>query len=328
MTAAAWLLIGGFAAVAAALVLGVLVAFRPATSRVGRERRRPIGVAAGPGEPGVAGRSGDTSAISRVAGAAVNTVEAGIGARGRGWLTAETLEKAGVRQSPAEVVVLTVIGSAVAAALGWALLGPPAAPLFALAVPGGVAVVLRVRIERRRAAFEEQLPDLLMTLSGSLRAGHSVLRALDAAAGEFDAPMSGVLSRIVNESRVGRRLDSTMLEASERMRSEDFAWIAEAIRINREVGGDLARVLDQVGATIRERAELKGQVRALSAEGRISAYILIALPFGLALLMSVLNPGYIGRLVTHPVGLIMLFAGVVMLTLGTIVLTRMTRIEF
>ncbi|RZU60799.1 type II secretion system F family protein [Zhihengliuella halotolerans] len=316
MNPAAWLLIGGLAAVVAALTLGVLVAFRPATSRVGRERRRPDGAA------------GEESTIARVGGAAVTAVEAKIGTTGRGWLTAETLEKAGVRQSPAEIVVLTIIGSAVAAALGWALAGPPAAPLFALAVPGGVAVVLHVRTQRRRATFEEQLPDLLLTLAGSLRAGHSVLRAFDAAAGEFGAPMSGVLSRIVNESRVGRNLESTMLEASERMRSEDFAWIAEAIRINREVGGDLARVLDQVGATIRERAELKGQVRALSAEGRISAYILIALPFALSLLMSLLNPGYIGQLVTHPIGLIMLVVGALMLAIGTIVLTRMTRIEF
>ncbi|GHD04501.1 type II secretion system F family protein [Zhihengliuella salsuginis] len=316
MTPEGWLLAGGLVASLAALGLVVLVLFRPATSRVSRLRRRPVGAVE------------DSSALARVGGAAVTAVEARLGAGGRGWLSADALEQSGVRQSPAEVVVLTAIGTFVAGAFGGALSGPGLAVLFALAVPVAVVVALRVRADRRRAAFEEQLPDLLMTLAGSLRAGHSVLRAFDAAATEFEAPMSEVLSRVVNEARVGRKLESTMLQASDRMRSDDFAWVAEAIRINQEVGGDLARVLDQVGATIRERAQIKGQVRALSAEGRISAYILIALPFALAAFMSVANPGYVGQLVTHPLGIVMLVVGVLMLGIGSLVLFRMTRIEF
>ncbi|MCO1339130.1 hypothetical protein BJH93_09540 [Kocuria polaris] len=316
MNAGAWLLAGGLAAGLAAMLLLVFTLFRPASSRVSKTRRRPVAAA------------NDASALARVGDAAVAAVEARIGSRGQGWLTADALEQSGVRRSPAEVVVLTLIGAVVAAVAGRLLGGLGLALLLFLAAPLAVVVVLRVRAGRRRAAFDDQLPDLLMTLAGSLRAGHSVLRALDGAAREFDAPMSEVLSRVVNESRVGRNLETTMQEAAGRMRSEDFAWVAEAIRINREVGGDLARVLDQVGTTIRERAEIKGQVRALSAEGRISAYILIALPFFLGAAMALMNPGYVGTLFTHPIGIGLLLLGAVMMAIGSFVLSRMIRIEF
>ncbi|MBG6085414.1 type II secretion system F family protein [Zhihengliuella flava] len=316
MNGAAWFLLGGLASSVAALALAVLVLLRPATSLVPRERRRPTATV------------GSSSPMARLGQAAVTAVDTRIGANGGGWLGADALEDAGIRRAPAEMMVLTIIASVVAGTAGWVLGGFIAALLGVAAAPVAVLVTLRVRAERRRSAFDDQLPDLLMTLAGSLRAGHSVVRALDGAAREFAAPMNEVLSRVVNEARVGRNLEITMQEAAARMRSEDFAWVAEAIRINREVGGDLARVLDQVGQTIRERAEIKGQVRALSAEGRISAYILIALPFALAAIMSVMNPDYVGTLVSHPIGILLLVVGALLIIIGSIVLHRMIRIEF
>ena len=128
------------------------------------------------------------------------------------------------------------------------------------------------------------------------------MHALDSAAQEFDAPTSEELARIVNEVRMGRNPEETMTETARRMDSEDFSWIAEAIQINREVGGDLSEVLDQVGDTIRERAQIKGQVRALSAEGKMSAYILIALPFGISGCPVRLEPGLSRHAVLPPTG--------------------------
>ena len=121
-----------------------------------------------------------------------------------------------------------------------------------------------------------------MSLSGSLRAGHSITQSMQSASVEMPAPMSEELARIVNADRVGQPASESMAEVGRRMQCEDFEWLSQAIEINREVGGDLAGVLDHVAETVRERAQIKGQVRALAAEGKFSAYILIALPFFVA----------------------------------------------
>ena len=108
-------------------------------------------------------------------------------------------------------------------------------------------------------------------MAGSLRAGHSLLRAVDSVASEADAPTSEEFARIVNETRVGRDLNDALDEVAERMGSDDFTWVAQAIAIHREVGGNLAEVLDAVGHTIRERNAIRRQVKALAAEGKLSA---------------------------------------------------------
>ena len=107
--------------------------------------------------------------------------------------------------------------------------------------------------------------------------------------------MGEELARIVNEARVGRPVSESMAEVGQKMQCEDFEWLSQAIEINREVGGDLAGVLDHVAETVRERAQIKGQVRALAAEGKFSAYILIALPFVVAVFINLVNPGYMAR---------------------------------
>ena len=117
-------------------------------------------------------------------------------------------------------------------------------------------------------------------MASSLRAGHSLLRAMDAVSQEADAPTSEEFARLVNETRVGRDLAEALDEIAERTASEDFAWVAQAIAIHREVGGNLAEVLDAVGHTIRERNAIRRQVKALSAEGKLSAIVLMSLPFG------------------------------------------------
>ncbi|MFL4472722.1 type II secretion system F family protein [Paeniglutamicibacter sp. MACA_103] len=311
------LVMGGIAASLGAILLLLLVVLRPASADVGLDRRRQGNVT-----------DNRNSLITRFSGAAVGAVERGVGYQGGRLFNRAALEGAGLKIAPSEFLVLLSAGSIVAGLLGFAAMGPLGAILLALLVPVIGWAVLSLRQSKRRSAFDLQLPDLIMTLSGSLRAGHSVMRAFDSAVQEFEAPMSEELSRIVNEARVGRNPESTMMEIAQRMDSEDFSWIAEAILINREVGGDLAQVLDQVGETIRERAQIKGQVRALSAEGKISGYILVALPVGVGLMLAFINPTYIGMLFTHPIGIFMSIVAVIMLGIGSFWMSRTIQIKF
>ena len=167
-------------------------------------------------------------------------------------------------------------------------------------MPFGAKLLLKFRAARRQAAFADQLDDSLQLMAGSLRAGHSLLRSVDSVASEADAPTSEEFARIVNETRVGRDLNDALDEVAERMGSDDFTWVAQAIAIHREVGGNLAEVLDAVGHTIRERNAIRRQVKALSAEGKLSAIVLMALPFGVIGFISMSNPGYLAKFTAEP----------------------------
>jgi tight adherence protein B len=219
-------------------------------------------------------------------------------------------------------------GAVVGALVGFFLGGPFFAVLLFLVAPAGMLVYLRLLTSRRQAKFDEQLPDTLQMLTGSMRAGHSLLRAIDASAKESDAPMSEELSRIVNETRIGRELGESMTDVSERAASEDFGWITQAIEIHREVGGDLAEVLDHVGETIRDRNQIRRQVRALSAEGRMSALVLMALPIVLFFALMFINPLYSKTFTSTVPGYLMLGVSALMLTAGGFWLSRLVKAKY
>ena len=165
-------------------------------------------------------------------------------------------------------------------------------------------------------------------MASSLRAGHSLLRAVDAVSQDAASPTAEEFARIVNETRVGRDLSDSLDEVAERMGSEDFTWVAQAIAIHREVGGNLAEVLDAVGHTIRERNAIRRQVKALSAEGKLSAMVLMALPVGIAAFLFVTNPSYMSVFTDSPVGYAMLATGGLLLTLGGLWLRKTVQIKF
>jgi tight adherence protein B len=222
------------------------------------------------------------------------------------------------------VGLTAVSGGVVGLVLGGLVLG-----LVLLAVvPLGAKLLLSFRASRRQAAFADQLDDSLQLMAGSLRAGHSLLRAVDSVASEADAPTSEEFSRIVNETRVGRDLNDALYEVAERMGSDDFTWVAQAIAIHREVGGNLAEVLDAVGHTIRERNAIRRQVKALSAEGKLSAIVLMALPFGVTGFISMSNPEYIGKFFESVTGYAMLAAAALMLLVGGLWLKSTVKIKF
>jgi tight adherence protein B len=168
------------------------------------------------------------------------------------------------------------------------------------------AIVLSSLSSRRQRKFTSQLPDTLQLLSGSLRAGYSLLQGVEAVSQEVSDPMGQELRRVLAEARLGRPLEEALADTAERMGSPDFDWAVMAIRIQREVGGNLAELLQTVGETMIARERMRREVRALTAEGRISAVILGILPVALGGVMYAVNPEYIQTLFNHKSGHIML----------------------
>lgn len=309
------LLIVGLLALYASL--GILVVIWVRTHRtVSLDRRRPQKTGT------------DPSALSLVASKAVETVNRSIHGRQLKILTADKFEQAGLSLRAADFIVMSAGGGVAGFVLGWLLAGFGFGILFGILVVIAFLVWLNVKASMRQRKFADQLPDTLQLVSGSLRAGHSLLRAIDAAAEQSPAPVSEELRRIINESRIGRDLGEAMVDTAARMKSEDFLWTAQATETQREVGGNLAEVLDNVTYTIRERAQLGRQVRALSAEGRLSALILVALPIGLLIIISLTNPKYASIFFTTLIGWLMLGLIAVMMTIGTIWMLRLVKPKY
>lgn len=195
------------------------------------------------------------------------------------------------------------------------------APSFFLGLVGIVLIVLaplaavRFLAARRKRKFLSQLPDTLQLLSGSLRAGYSLMQGVEAVSQEVDGPMQKELRRVLTESRLGRPLEQSLDESAERMDSPDFAWAVMAIRIQREVGGNLAELLQTVAETMVSRERLRREVKALTAEGRMSAIVLGLLPVGIGMAVYVMNKPYISLLFEETIGQYML-GGAILLALA------------
>lgn len=308
------LTVGAVLFLAAAILLGVALIVRPAPE-IPLDRRRPF-----EGNP--------PSQLTRIAGSTVGAFDRALAGGNFRLFNRDALEHAGLRMTQAEFVVLVLAGGVVGALVGLIVLGPILAVLLFILAPFVGHVVLNVLAGKRRSRFDEQLGDTLQLLAGGLRAGHSILRAVDAAANESQSPTSEEMRRVITETSLGRDLLASLTDTSERMKNEDFVWIAQAIQINREVGGNLAEVLDQVNETIRERSEIKGHIKALAAEGKFSAYILMALPIGIVVMLMAVNPGYMNSMFTNPLGWGMIAASVIMMTIGGLWMRKIIDLKF
>lgn len=292
-----------------------VMAFLPRPPKIAVDRRQPY-------------REEPSSHLTRFAGSAVGAVEGFLSRRNVRLFSRDTLENAGLRFSQADFFVLVIAGGCVGALIGVLVGGPLLGVLVLLLAPVAAHFTLGFLAGKRRSKFSDQLGDTLQLLSGSLRAGHSILRAIEAAASESVAPTSEEMRRVITETSLGRDLLTSLQDTAARLKSEDFVWIAQAIQINREVGGNLAEVLDQVNETIRERNEIKGHIRSLAAEGKFSAYILIAMPFGIVLMLTVVNPGYMDPMFNHPLGWAMIGASAVMMTIGSLWMRKIIDLKF
>ncbi len=244
-----------------------------------------------------------------------------------GRLDAE-LEAAAVSLRSGEFVVVTVAAAFGGMLLGFVILGSPWLALGVGAVCAlGPTAMLKVTLGRRADKLREQLPDVLTIMASSLRAGHSFLQALDTTAKEIAQPAATEFQRVVAEIRLGRSAEDALGALAERVGSEDFKWAVLAVNIQREVGGNLAEILDNVADTLRERATMRRQVRVLTSEGRLSAWVLALMPFGIALYMFGVNREYIMLLFTTKVGLMMLGGAGLLLTAGVLWMRKIVDID-
>jgi tight adherence protein B len=303
------------AACALAVLIGFFAVLAPGPTTLPLARRRPAII-------------GGPSRLTRSATMATDVIDRVIRRRADVEVHTAVLERAGVKMRLQDLVLLVIAGALVAGAAGFVLSGPLLGILLAIAVPVVARVALNVMAGRRRSAFADQLDDSLQLLASSLRAGHSLLQAIASVAREAEEPTKDEFARILNESRVGRELRVALDETAVRMASDDFVWVTQAIAINREVGGNLAEVLDGVGHTIRERNQIRGQVKALSAEGKLSAYVLMALPIGVVVFLAAANPDYIGKLVQNLAGYVMIGVCVLLMVVGALWLRKVVSFKF
>lgn len=239
------------------------------------------------------------------------------------------LEAAGVPLKPAEWLLLH-IGAAVGLSLLFTLLSGFNIVATLLGLIIGLLVpyaYLAIKDERRKARFAAQLPDTLQLLSGSLAAGYSLPQAIDTVVRESDGPMAAELNRAIVEARLGVPIEDALETVARRMNSTDFAWVVMAVRIQREVGGNLAEVLSSVAATMRERERLRRQVDVLSAEGRLSAVILVLLPLLFIVYLVIARPEYLGVLYTTPLGILMIIVAILLLIGGSFWLRKVVKVE-
>jgi len=239
------------------------------------------------------------------------------------------LDLAGVKRVPAEWALLgaclvVAIGATLSLVTSYVVIGMLGGMLIGWLT---MRMSLSVRILRRRASFSDQLPDMLQLIASTLRAGFSLPQALEAVVREENQPAAGEFSRVLAEARIGANLEDGLEAVATRMDSDDLRWTVMAIRIQQGVGGNLAEVLLTISDTIRERAFLRRQVRALSAEGRLSAYILVALPLIVATWLFVSSPTYMRPLYTTPLGIFLLVTAATLLLAGTYWMHRVIKVE-
>lgn len=243
------------------------------------------------------------------------------------WRTA--LDRAGLPLRPQEWLIIR-LGVALAAAALAVMLLPwwfVTGPLGALLGWGLAGAYVGFRAKRRLKRFADGLPDVLQLVAGSLRTGFSLPQAVDNAAKDGQEPIAGEFARALAESRLGVPLEDTLERVAERMDNTDLAWTVMAVRIAREVGGNLAEVLLSTAETMRERSRIQRQVRVLSAEGRLSAYVLLGLPVGITVFMLLFRRSYIMPLVTDPIGWVMTTYGVLSVLVGAWWMSRLVKLE-
>ncbi|MEF3402634.1 type II secretion system F family protein [Agromyces sp. CCNWLW203] len=303
-----------------ALLVLLFFVIAPPAPRVARDRRLAPGTE-------------HVSALTKVTERTTAAVDSAV-SRGRGRIFGqEALELAGIHSSPSQFIVVVGSAASVAALVGVVLgLSNGASVflglLFLVATPVIAKFVLSVRTGRRQAKFADQIDDTLQLIAGSLRAGHGLTTAVGAVAREAEAPMGEELTRVANEARLGRSLADGMALAAKRMKSDEFDWVAQAVAINTETGGNLSEILLQISTTIRARNEIRRLVAGLSAEGRLSGIILIVLPIALFLLFAFMQPTYLPTFFGSIIGILALILASILMIVGSVWVAAVVRVKF
>jgi len=318
-TANRWTLPAGAAAIFCGLFVLVLILSAP--TRKKRNLAREFGVSRLE-----TSRSTLSGLTHRATAAAERTLEK----HERRQSLALALERAGMPIRPGEFVVILLAVAFATSLLTATLTGGNLIAVAVVLVASAVGVRWYVshKAERRRDQFTSQLGSTLQLMSSHLRTGYGLSQAFDVVARESESPTAEEFGRVVSEHRLGRDSSDALHSMSRRMGSDDFEWVVEAIDIHREVGGDLAEVLDNVAKTIRDRDHMRRQVQSLSADGRISATVLMALPIVMLVWLRLTNPDYVSVLFTRTSGRIALTGAGTLMLIGFVWLRRIIRIKF
>jgi tight adherence protein B len=245
----------------------------------------------------------------------------------RWWLNfKENLELADIRIPPVQLLAGTLVLTLVVMWLLGTLLAPVLA-LVGLAVPFLVRGFILQRVERKRRAFGDQLPDNLDVVASGLRAGHSLVGGLSLVVNDASEPSRSEFQRVVADEQLGVPLEDALQTVARRMDNRDIEQVALVSSLQRETGGNAAEVLDRVIENIRERQGLRRLVRTLTAQGRLSRWIVSALPVGLLLLISAINPTYMKPLFHHTSGKVILAVGAIMIVAGSLVIKKIVEIK-
>ncbi|MFQ3662343.1 MAG: type II secretion system F family protein [Chloroflexaceae bacterium] len=222
----------------------------------------------------------------------------------RGGNIQRDLARADVKLTVAEFIIIKILCALIGAGFGVFVGRASPAAMFASGLAGAVVfsflpnLYLTIQARRRVKAFNNQLGDTITMMANALRGGYSFLQTLDMVAKEAPAPMSSEFRRVVQEVGLGRSTEDALQNLLRRMPSDDLELLITAVNIQMEVGGNLAQILDTIGHTIRERVRIKGEIQTLTAQGRISAWVITGLPVGLAIFISMVNPGYMAPIFT------------------------------
>jgi tight adherence protein B len=216
------------------------------------------------------------------------------------------------------------LGAAVVVGAITAIAGVP--PLFALLLAGSAAAApvlwVRRKASQRMKAFDNQLPDLLITIAASLKAGHSFRHAIESVVEEGAEPAAREFRRVLTDTRLGRPMDDALAEMGERIGSKNLSFVLTSVSIQRQIGGSLAGLFDMVAETVRQRQQFARKIRGLTAMGRMSAYVLGALPFGMTAAISLISPSYMQPLWHTSTGHVLVGVGLAMLATGGAVLKK------
>ncbi|MCB1739843.1 MAG: type II secretion system F family protein [Gammaproteobacteria bacterium] len=196
--------------------------------------------------------------------------------------------------------------------------------LLLLILPGMVWKSMKARYLRR---FERQLPDGLLMVAGSLRAGASLSIALESLVREQQPPLAREFELFLNEQRVGVDFDVSLANMEQRLPLPDFGMLVTALRINREVGGNLATTIESLGETLRRKSMMEGKIKSLTAQGKMQGYVMAGLPILLAVVLNIIEPAAMSKLWTTNIGYVVLGIGFVMEVMGFLMISKITRID-
>ena len=238
------------------------------------------------------------------------------------------LKQAGIPILGAEFIVLAIICSVLGTvAVYLVTFNLQIAPLAGMGILLMMILWVRIRVDRRRKAFTEQLGDCLTTVANALRAGYSFQQAMDVVAKEMEPPMSSEFERVTTDVAMGVTLEDALEEMNKRVGSPDFDLVVTAVLIQREIGGNLAQILDSISNTINERIRMKREINALTAQGRFSAWVLMGLPFVVAAFCWTFNHEQMLIFVNEDMGRIAAVVVVVMMIIGMLIIRRIVDIE-